>query len=148
MNELDNMRNQLVDQSDGLNIMERLDQISMFLEPTYVKGQEDYDNPRKPLVSKEFSVGNILENHMSGHLKGVRAALELLDSGQIGLARYIMKTMQSEFKMTMSIGGEFMKNITKQELRYTHTQHLHQHPAEVTKKKWGRSPPPVQGGYD
>ena len=131
MDEMEQLRKSL----DSPNVVERLDQISMFLEPTYVLGQESYDNPRKPLVSKEMSVGNIQESHMCGHLKGVRSALELLDEGQLGLARFIMKTMQSEFKMTMSIDGEFIKSVTKQELRYTHTQHLYAHETEEKNKK-------------
>lgn len=119
-------------------IVERLDQISMFLEPTYVIGQETYDNPRKQLVSKELSVGNIKEEHMSGHMNSVRTALELLDEGQISEARFVMKYIQSEFKMTMSIGGEFMNNVTKQELRYTQNQHVYEHPAEREKKGFFR----------
>ena len=107
----------------------------MFLEPTYVKGQENFDNPRKPLVSKELSCGHIQEHHMGGHLKSVRTALEFLDEGQVGLARYIMKSMQSEFKMTMSIDGEFINNVTKQELRYTQTQHVYDHGEDQKPKR-------------
>jgi len=105
---------------------ERLDQISMFLWPTWVPGQEDYDTPRMPLVSKELSVGRIKEEHMKGNISHTRTSLDMLEEGQIGLARFIMKFMHSEFKMTMSIDGEFMDGITHQELRYTQHQHLHQ----------------------
>ena len=116
---------------------ERLDQISMFLWPTWVPGQEDYDNPRMPLVSKELSVGRIKEEHMKGNISHTRTALDMLEEGQIGLARFIMKFMHSEFKMTMSIDGEFMDGITHQELRYTQHQHVHglEQPQQQSSKK-------------
>ena len=116
---------------------ERLDQISMFLWPTWVPGQEDYDTPRMPLVSKELSVGRIKEEHMAGNISHTRAALYMLDRGHVGLARYIMKFMHSEFKMTMSIDGEFMDGITHQELRYTQHQHLHQDQQQQIPQKKG-----------
>lgn len=146
MTEISDIERQLGNAEPGSNIVERLDQISMFLEPTYIKGQEDYDNPRKLLVSKELSVGNIKPEDRGGHMRSVRAAQEFLDNGQIGLARFIMKTLQSEFKISMSIEGKFMENITKQELRYTHAQHLYTHQEQqkrrgVLRRKRNVEPP-------
>jgi len=139
MSELEDMQRRMAEQGDVPGITERLDQISMFLEPTYVKGQESYDLPRKPLVAKELSVGHIKEEHMRANMETVTTALEFLDTGQLGLGMFLMKTLHSEFKQTMSIDGEFINNVTKQELRYTHTQHLYQHEEEQKKKRWGRT---------
>lgn len=124
---------------DYYSILDKLDNISLFLEPTRIEGQFDYDNMRRPLVGKELSVGHIKEEHMEGHLESVLTALEMLDEGQIGLGLFIMKMMQSEFKMTMSIDGEFMRNVTKTEMSHTYTQHVYSHDdKEPVKKGWGQ----------
>lgn len=113
---------------DKPKIQERLDQISMFLhfiEPSA---------PINMLVGKEKSVGHIKEEHMEGHIEMDYAIMTFLEVGQLRTGMKMSFSFISEFKMTMSIGGEFMNNVTKQELRYAQTQHVYQHPEERPKR--------------
>ena len=119
---------------------QNIDQYSRFLKPTIPDGQLEYYNPRMPLVSKELSVGNILREDMLGHIPMEYAILDLLDEGQIGLARMLMTSFQGEFKMTMSFDGKFLEHIASNKFEYSQEQHVYEHPLEEeaqAKKKGG-----------
>jgi hypothetical protein len=111
-----------------------IDQYSRFLEPTIPRGQSDYYNERKPLISKELSVGNIEREDMISYLDLEDAILEFLEEGQIGLARFIMTRFQSELKLSMSFDAQFMKQITTSKFEYTQKQDIHEH-VEPPKRK-------------
>lgn len=111
-----------------------IDQYSKFLEPTIPKGQEDYYNSRKPLISKELSVGNIERYDMIGNLDMYDAILEFLEEGQIGLARFMMTRFQGEFKMSMSFDGMFMDQITTNKFEYTQKQDITEHVQPMKRK--------------
>jgi len=111
-----------------------IDQYSRFLEPTIPTGQHDYYNDRKPLISKELSVGNIEREDMISYLDMEQAILEFLEEGQIGLARFLMTTFQSELKLSMSFEGRFMEQITTSKFEYTQRQDIHEHMEAVPKK--------------
>lgn len=119
---------------DSVSTKQNIDQYSRFLQPTIPQGQEDYYNNRLPLVSKELSVGNIEREDMISYLDTEQAILEFLEEGQIGLARFMMTTFQSELKLSMSFGGSFMEHITTNKFEYTQTQHVHEHTQPVKKK--------------
>jgi len=104
-----------------------IDQYSRFLEPTIPRGQQDYYNERKPLISKELSVGNIERQDMPSHLDTEDAILEFLEEGQIGLARFMMTRFQSELKLSMSFQARFMEQITTSKFEYTQKQDIHEH---------------------
>ena len=104
-----------------------IDQFSKFLEPTIPKGQEEYFNERKPLISKELSVGNIERADMVGNLDMFDAILEFLEEGQIGLARFFMTRFQGDFKMSMSFEGKFLEHISSNKMEYTQRQDIHEH---------------------
>ena len=130
MNELDDMQKW---QGDRPKIQERLDQISMFLH--FI---ETNSSPRNMLVGKEKSIGHIKEEHMDGHIEMDNMIMIFLDAGQMKTAIKKIYSVISEFKMTMSIDGEFINNVTKQELRYTQYQHLIQHDDREKKRSfWG-----------
>lgn len=112
-----------------------IDQYSRFLEPTIPKGQLDYYNDRKPLISKELSVGNIERTDMVSYLDMEDAILEFLEEGQIGCARFLMTRFQSELKLSMSFDANFMKQITTSKFEYTQKQDIHEH--METPKKMG-----------
>jgi len=111
-----------------------IDQYSKFLEPTMPKGQEQYYNTRKPLISKELSVGNIERSDMIGNFDMEDAIMDFMEEGQIGLARFMMTRFQSEFKMTMSFEGRFMDQITTNKFEYTQRQDIHEHLEPVKKR--------------
>ena len=111
-----------------------IDQYSRFLEPTIPKGQHEYYNERKPLISKELSVGNIVREDMISYLDTEQAILEFLEEGQIGLARFLMTTFQSELKLSMSFDGRFMEQITTSKFEYTQKQDLYEHIEPVRRK--------------
>ena len=111
-----------------------IDQYSRFLEPTIPRGQSEYYNERKPLISKELSVGNIEREDMISYLDMEQAILEFLEEGQIGLARFLMTTFQSELKLSMSFGGRFMEQITTSKFEYTQKQDIHEHVEPVPRK--------------
>lgn len=113
-----------------------IDQYSRFLEPTIPKGQLDYYNDRKPLISKELSVGNIERNDMVGYFDIEDAILEFLEEGQIGAARFLMTRWQTELKLTMSFDGRFMEQITTSKFEYSQKQDIHEH-IEPVKRKTG-----------
>lgn len=111
-----------------------IDQYSRFLEPTIPKGQFEYYNERKPLISKELSVGNIEREDMIGYLDTEQAILEFLEEGQIGLARFLMTLFQSELKLTMSFDGRFLDQITTSKFEYTQKQDIHEHMESAPRK--------------
>lgn len=113
-----------------------IDQYSRFLEPTIPKGQLDYYNDRKPLISKELSVGNIERSDMVGFFDIEDAILEFLEEGQIGAARFLMTRWQTELKLTMSFDGRFMEQITTSKFEYSQKQDIHEH-IEPVKRKAG-----------
>lgn len=104
-----------------------IDQFSRFLTPTIPKGQEDYYNPRIPLIGKELSVGNIERQDMISYLWMEEAILEFLEEGQIGLARFLMTEFQTELKLTMSFDALFMEYITTNKFEYTQKQDITEH---------------------
>ena len=111
-----------------------IDQYSKFLEPTMPKGQEEYYNSRKPLISKELSVGNIERTDMIGNFDMEDAIMDFMDEGQIGIARFLMTRFQSEFKMTMSFEGRFMEQITTNKFEYSQKQDIHEYIEPVPRK--------------
>jgi len=124
----------MIDIPSNVGNKQTIDQYSKFLEPTIPKGQEDYYNARKPLISKELSVGNIERTDMIGNLDMYDAILEFLEEGQIGLARFMMTRFQGEFKMTMSFDGLFMDQITTSKFEYTQKQDITEHVLPVKRK--------------
>ena len=121
------MPEQMTPSSSQIAQRQNIDQYSRFLKPTIPAGQLDYYNPRMPLVSKELSIGNIQREDMIAYLDTEQAILEFLEEGQIGLARFMMTTFQSELKLSMSFDGLFMEYIATNKFEYTQTQHLHEH---------------------
>lgn len=111
-----------------------IDQYSRFLEPTIPKGQLDYYNDRKPLISKELSVGNIERSDMPGYFDIEDAILEFLEEGQIGAARFLMTRWQTELKLTMSFDARFMEQITTSKFEYSQKQDIHEHIEPVKRK--------------
>lgn len=108
-------------------IKQNIDQYSRFLKPTIPEGQLNYYNPRLPLVSKEVSVGNIQREDMLGHVTMVNGINQLMEYGQIGLARHFMTAFQSEIKLTMSFEGKLLSQIGSNKFEYTQEQHVHEH---------------------
>jgi len=111
----------------NVSTKQSIDQYSRFLQPTIPKGEQDYYNPRLPLVGKELSIGNISRDDMISNLTTESAILEFLEEGQIGLARFMMTLFQAEFKMSMSFDGMFMEYISTNKFEYKQTQDLTEH---------------------
>jgi len=111
-----------------------IDQYSQFLEPTIPKGQNEYYNDRKPLISKELSVGNIDRTDMISYLDLEDAILEFLEEGQIGLARFLMTRYQSELKLSMSFNGRFMDQVSTSKFEYTQKQDITEHVSNPKKR--------------
>jgi len=111
-----------------------IDQYSRFLEPTIPKGQENYYNPRKPLIGKELSIGNIERTDMVGNLDMYDAILEFLEEGQIGAARFLLTRFQGELKLTMSFEGLFMEYIGTSKFEYKQTQDITEHLPQQRKR--------------
>jgi len=132
--DLEDLTNDMQGLNDAPSGTERLDQISMFLQ--FIQT----NRPINQIVGKEKSIGYIQEEHMAGHIKMDRLIMMFLAKGQIRKAYELIYSVMSEFRMTMSIEGKFVGNITKQELRYTHTQHLINDQPQPQEKKgfWRR----------
>lgn len=109
---------------------ERLDQISMFLQ--YI----EENDPRNQLVGKEKSIARIEGGHMPGHIRMDKAIMMMFDKGQIKTGFKLLYSQNSEFRMSMSIDGNFIDNVTKQELRYYQHQYLHQEQEKKQKKSF------------
>jgi hypothetical protein len=129
MNDLEDMQKQMQAMGDAPTTPERLDHISMFLQDI------ESSRPIKNIVDKVKSIGYIDENHMAGHIQMDKAIMKLLKHGQVNLGYELIYGVKSEFRMTMSIKGAFIENVTKQELKYTHTQHLYPHEPDRQPKK-------------
>ena len=111
-----------------------IDQYSQFLEPTVPKGQNEYYNDRKPLISKELSVGIIERGDMISYFDLEDAILEFMEEGQLGLARFLMTRWQSEIKLTMSFDGRFMDQISTSKFEYVQKQDITEH-VEAPKRR-------------
>jgi len=111
-----------------------IDQYSRFLAPTIPRGQLDYYNPRMPLVGKEVSIGNIEREDMISYLSTEEAILEFLEEGQLGVARFMMTTFQSELKLSMSFEGRFMEYVSTNKFEYSQKQDITEH-VEMPKRK-------------
>jgi hypothetical protein len=111
-----------------------IDQYTRFLQPTIPKGQYDYYNPRMPLVGKELSTGNIEREDMISYLTTEEAILEFMEEGQLGLARFMMTTFQSEIMFSKSFEGRFMEYIGTNKFEYVQKQDITEH-IEQPKKK-------------
>lgn len=137
MNE-DELLQQYESQGGKQKIQERLDQISMFLE--FVKKDELLDM----IVSKEISIGIIKEEHMDGHINMRNMIMNFIFAGQLKTAKKLIYGMLGEFRTTMSIEGDFIRNVSKQEMRYTQYQHLYQHPTQPERRGLFRKRRPPQ----
>ena len=114
---------------------QRLDQFKRFLTHSPPKGQEDYWNERSQLLGPELSVANLERTDMMANTKVVMAILELLENGQIGLARFLMTMYINDLKSTMSLEGvdkKFIGQLLSHKIEYSQTQAVHeyQHPAQ------------------
>jgi len=114
---------------------QRLDQFKRFLTHSPPKGQEDYWNERSQLIGPEQSVANLERGDMLANNKVVVAIQELLESGQIGLARFLMTLYINDLKSTMSLEGvdkKFIGQLLSHKIEYSQTGVTHEyvHPAE------------------
>ena len=115
-----------------INLTERLHNIEMLLKATQPQGYLDYYNPRLPLLGKELSIGAIDKTDLLANDIMCWTILEFFFHVQFDAAFDLMTWYQNDWKASMSIGGELLRNLTSPEYRYTQTQELHeyQHPAE------------------
>lgn len=120
----------------GANQPEKLDHISLFLQHV------DPEDLEEIILDKTRSIGIIREEHMPGYNRVHQVILTLAAHGQLRSALKLARLTEAELRLTMSIDGHFIDNISKQELRYTTTQHLYPHdgPQMPAKKKhfWNR----------
>lgn len=119
-----------------LDLTDRLHNIEMLLKATQPRGYEDYYNPRLPLVGKELSIGAIDKTDMMANDVMSWTILEFFYHAQFDLAFDLMTWYQNDWKASMSIGGELLRNITSPEYRYTQTQELHEYQHPMEKKKF------------
>jgi hypothetical protein len=133
----------------SLNLAQRTHTIEMLLKATQPKGYTDYYNPRLPLVGKELSIGAIDKTDMMANDVMSWTILELFYHAQFDLAFDFMTWYQNDWKASMSIGGELLRNLTSPEYRYTQTQNVHeyQHRPEKRGLLGGRKQPPPEQGY-
>ena len=111
-----------------------LDKFTEFLKPSLPTGQHDYYNPRIPLISKELSVGFIAREDMISYLMTASTILELLEEGQIDLARFAMTMYINEWKSSMSIDGAFLREMMANKIEYSTSQTLHEYQHKAPKK--------------
>jgi len=118
----------------GQNQPEKLDNISLFLQHV------DPDDLMNIILDKTRSIGIIREEHNLAYYMADQCILKHLGHGQIYSAVNMAKLIEAEFRRSMSNEGHFIDNVSKQELRYTTTQHLYPHEQEQAKKKgfWRR----------
>lgn len=115
----------------GQNQPEKLDHISLFLQHV------DPDELEEIILDKTRSIGIIKEEHMPGYNRVDQAILTLASHGQLRSALKLARLTEAELRRTMSIEGHFIDNISKQELRYTTTQHLYPHEDNQQPKRKG-----------
>jgi len=127
-----------------LNLAERLHNIEMLLKATQPKGYTEYYNPRLPLVGKELSIGAIDKTDMLANDIMCWTILEFFYHAQFDMAFDLMTWYQNDWKASMSIGGELLRNLTSPEYRYSQTQTLHEYQHQPERKGifGGRSSPP------
>jgi len=128
-----------------INLAERLHTIEMLLKATQPQGYLDYYNPRLPLLGKELSIGAIDKTDMLANDIMCWTILEFFFHAQFDAAFDLMTWYQNDWKASMSIGGELLRNLTSPEYRYTQTQELHeyQHLPEKRGILGGRKTPPT-----
>ena len=121
---------------DNYNIGDRISDISLFLRATQPEGYDEYYNTRSPLLGKEVSIGVFEKTDMMANNLMCAAILECFNEGQIDFAWDYMTRYQNDLKASMSIGAELLKRITSQEIKYSHTQTLHEfeHPSPNRKQ--------------
>lgn len=120
---------------DRARLQERMDQISMFLE------FDEKDELINMILSKETSVGIIKEEHMDGHINMDNMIMTFIFSGQLKTAKKKIFGVLGEFRKTMSIDGDFIRAVAKQEMRYSQHLYTHQEPP-VKKGLFGRRKTP------
>ena len=125
-----------------INLAERLHTIEMLLQATQPRGYQDYYNPRLPLVGKELSIGSIDKTDMLANDVMCWTILEFFYHAQFDMAFDLMTWYQNDWKASMSIGGELLRNLTSPEYRYSQTQELHEYQHRPEKKRiFGGNPP-------
>lgn len=125
-----------------INLAERLHTIEMLLQATQPRGYQDYYNPRLPLIGKELSIGSIDKTDMLANDTMCWTILEFFYHAQFDVAFDLMTWYQNDWKSSMSIGGELLRNLTSPEYRYTQTQELHEYQHKPERKKiFGGNPP-------
>lgn len=117
-----------------LNLTDRLHNIEMLLKATQPQGYEDYYNPRLPLLGKELSIGAIDKTDMMANDVMSWTIIEFFYHAQFDFAFDLMTWYQNDWKASMSIGGELLRNITSPEYRYTQSQEVHQYEHPVEKR--------------
>lgn len=117
------------------NIGDRISDLSLLLRATQPDGYDEYYNTRSPLLGKELSIGFLDKTDMMANDYMCMAILELFNEGQIDFAWDFMTNYQNDWKASMSIDGKLLDRITSQEIKYSHTQTLHEY--EHTPKKRG-----------
>ena len=129
-----------------IDLSERFNSIEMLLKATQPTGYQDYYNPRSPLLGKELSIGVIDKTDMMANDVMCWAILEFFYAAQFDVAFDFMTWYQNDWKASMSVDGELLRNLTSQEMRYTQTQTLHeyQHPPEK-RGLFSRKPPQMEG---
>lgn len=116
-------------------IGDRYSDISLLIETSRPKGYEEYYEIREPLLGKEPSLGSIDKTDMLANDLISWAILELLFEGQTDFAWDYMTWYQNDWISTRSIDGKLLDRLTSEEIRYTQTQHVHEHPPEPSIKK-------------
>jgi hypothetical protein len=109
------------------NIGDRISDLSLLLRATQPEGYDEYYNTRSPLLGKELSIGVLDKTDMMANDYMCMAILELFNEGQIDFAWDFMTNYQNDWKASMSIDGKLLDRITSQEIKYSHTQTLHEY---------------------
>jgi hypothetical protein len=117
------------------NIGDRISDLSLLLRATQPEGYDEYYNTRSPLLGKELSIGVLDKTDMMANDYMCMAILELFNEGQIDFAWDFMTNYQNDWKASMSIDGKLLDRLTSQEIKYSHTQTLHEYEHPVAKKK-------------
>lgn len=114
---------------------DRISDLSLLLEATQPEGYDEYYNTRSPLLGKELSIGLIEKTDMMSNAYTVRAIQELFNEGQIDFGWDYMTEYQNDLKASMSINGTLLDRITSQEIKYSHTQTLHEYEHPSPRRK-------------
>ena len=122
------------------NINRKFSDVTLLLEATKPEGYEEYYNARAPLLGRELSIGIIDKTDMLANDMASWCILELFYEGQTDFAWDYMTWYQNDWKASMSIDGTLIDKLTSDEIRYTQTQHLHEHQDQVKKGFLGGKP--------